>query len=270
MSYPPELAEEWRQAVDVLQGRPARTGIVLGSGLGEATAAFDVDQEVAYDQLPGLPKSTVPGHSGTLLHATIGQTPVWVAKGRVHLYEGRPPQEVSAMIRLMAACGVERLLLTNAAGGLSAGLQPGGWMVLEDHLNLTGRSPLEGGPHFIDMQGAYDQDMRDALRRAADRLRLPVASGVYAGLPGPQYETPAEVKMLGKLGADAVGMSTVLECIQARALGIRVAGISLITNLASGIGNEGVDHSEVLTAGANAAEALGRWLTEWLGGSSDP
>lgn len=248
----------------MLADHKARTAIVLGSGLAAAREGFEAGEAVDYADLPGLPRSTVSGHAGRLWRAKAGSEAVWIAQGRVHLYEGRTPWEVGAFVRLFGALGVERLILTNAAGGLNPGFRRGDWMLLEDHLNLTGRSPLEGGPHFVDMQGAYDGRLREGLLESGRRSGERIHAGVYAGLCGPQYETPAEVRMLGRLGADAVGMSTVLECIQARALGMRVAGISLVTNVAAGLDGNGVDHEEVLSAGAEAGGRLGRWLAAWI------
>ncbi len=258
------LRDEWGSEADCLRMHGATTAIVLGSGLGGAIEAFSVGNRIAYADLPGMPLSGVAGHVGELLEARTGSCPVWIARGRSHLYEGRSPREVGAMMRLLAAAGVERVLLTNAAGSLHADWLPGGWMVLTDHLNLTGRSPLEGAPSFLDMQGAYDLEMRETLLEAAARRGIEPRQGVYAAVPGPQYETSAEVRMLRLLGADAVGMSTAMECIQARAVGMRVAGVSLLTNLASGIGASQVDHAEVLAAGADAGGELGGWLQAWL------
>jgi purine-nucleoside phosphorylase len=193
-----------------------------------------------------------------------GGTRVLVASGRVHLYEGHTAHAVGGIVRTMARAGVEILLLTNAAGGLHAGWPPGTFMRIDDHLNLTGTSPLEGGATFLDMSHAYDAGLGEAMAAAAVETGLPLRHGVYAGVRGPQYETPAEIRMLRALGADAVGMSTVLECLQARALGLRVAGLSLITNLAAGVGDGALDHAEVMAAGQAAATGFGRWLEAWV------
>lgn len=190
-----------------------------------------------------------------------------LAQGRGHLYEGYTAAEVTAGIRFLAACGVERVILTNAAGSLNPGFPPGEWMTIADHLNLTGTSPLLGSGNFVDMTEVYSSRLRLHFREAAGAAGLPLHEGIYAGLVGPQYETPAEIRMLGKLGADAVGMSTVLEAIQARALGLEVAGFSCLSNWAAGISPEPLNHAEVLRTGATAAEGfcnlLERALQSW-------
>jgi purine-nucleoside phosphorylase len=184
-------------------------------------------------------------------------------KGRVHLYEGHSAQEVTAGVRWLAGQGITRLVLTNAAGTLNPDFSPGTWMLLADHLNLTGTSPLHGA-EFIDLSTAYDPTWRAEFRAAAMAQGLPLSEGVYAGLRGPQYETPAEVRMLRTLGPDAVGMSTVLETIQARALGLRVVALSCLTNWAAGITAAPLDHQEVLATGQQAAAAMIRLLTQVL------
>jgi purine-nucleoside phosphorylase len=184
-------------------------------------------------------------------------------KGRVHLYEGHSAREVTAGVRWLAAQGVGRLVLTNAAGTLNPDFAPGTWMLLADHLNLTGASPLDGA-EFIDLSTAYDANWRAEFRAAALAQHMPLAEGVYAGLRGPQYETPAEIRMLRVQGADAVGMSTVLETIQARALGLRVVGLSCLTNWAAGITPAPLDHQEVLATGHQAAAAMICLLTRVL------
>ena len=178
-----------------------------------------------------------------------------VLSGRVHLYEGWSASEVTAGVRFLAAAGVAELILTNAAGTLNTGFPPGQWMMLSDHLNLTGQSPLTGGPHFIDMSAVYSRRLRGKFAAAASARGLPLHEGVYAGLCGPQYETPAEIRMLRTMGADAVGMSTVLEAIQARALGLETAAFSCLTNWAAGMAGP-LDHSEVIATGRDAAGAF--------------
>ncbi len=185
-------------------------------------------------------------------------------QGRVHLYEGHGPRGVTAGVRWLAAQGAHSMVLTNAAGTLNEGFAPGSWMMLSDHLNLTGASPLEGA-RFLDLSEVYDADWRGRFRAAAGALGMPLHEGVYAGLRGPQYETPAEVRMLRAMGADAVGMSTVLEAIQARELGLRVAAFSCLTNWAAGIGGGTLDHQEVLDTGKAAADAMIALLGEALG-----
>ena len=188
--------------------------------------------------------------------AELGGVRILLAKGRVHYYEGHTPREVVAQVRLMASLGPEVLVLTNAAGTLNPQFAPGGWMMLNDHLNLTAASPLSGGPNFFDMSEVYDARLRDLFRGLAGESGLALHEGVYACVPGPQYETPAEVRMLRALGADAVGMSTVFEAIQARALGLRVAAFSCLTNWAAGVTDQPLSHQEVMETGRSAAAAL--------------
>lgn len=228
-------------------------GIVLGSGLGVLADEVQADREVGYAEA-GLAASTVPGHEGKFLLGKIGGNEVILMKGRIHLYEGHGANDVTAGVRWMAAQGITSLILTNAAGSLNRDFPPGEWMMLSDHLNLTGTSPLSGAD-FIDMSGAYDAAWRGDFMEAARESGMRLHEGVYAGLRGPQYETPAEVRMLRTLGADAVGMSTVLETIQARALGLRVAGFSCLTNWAAGM-QETLSHGEVLETGKAAGRAM--------------
>jgi purine-nucleoside phosphorylase len=235
------------------------TGIVLGSGLGLLADAMEVRQEVAFADA-GLPASAVPGHAGKFVFGKLGGNSVVLMRGRVHLYEGHFPQQVTAGVRWMAQQGIGKLILTNAAGTLNPRFAPGSWMLLADHLNLTATSPLQGA-RFVDLTDAYDPQWRACLRAAAAAQGMPLHEGVYAGLRGPHYETPAEIRMLRTLGADAVGMSTVLETIQARALGLRVLGLSCLTNWAAGISPVALEHREVLDVGKHAAHAMLRLLT---------
>ena len=239
-------------------------GLVLGSGLGSVVEEVDAILSLPYDEIPGLPGSTVSGHAGRFVFGRLAGKRVLVAQGRVHLYEGHTAGEVTAGVRFMEALGVKKLILTNAAGSLRADFPPGSWMMLSDHLNLTGTSPLTGGPHFVDMSAVYSPDLRARFARLAAEEKIALHEGVYASLPGPQYETPAEVRMLRGLGADAVGMSTVLEAIQARALGLEVVAFSCLTNLGAGLGAGPLDHAEVLAAGGTAADSLARLLTRAL------
>lgn len=237
-------------------------GIVLGSGLGPLAHAMQVEHEVSFADA-GLPASTVPGHSGTFLLGHFADTPVIVMKGRIHLYEGHSARDVTSGVRWMADRGVSGLILTNAAGTLNPEFSPGSWMMLSDHLNLTATSPLSG-PRFIDLSAAYDTAWRTLFRHTAQRQSIPLHEGVYAGLRGPQYETPAEIRMLRTLGADAVGMSTVLETIEARHLGIPVAAFSCLTNWAAGISSAPLDHHEVMETGRQAADTMIRLLVATL------
>lgn len=233
----------------------ANIAIVLGSGLGGFADRIVVEREVAFASA-GMPESRVAGHAGRFLLGEFASTKIWVMQGRVHLYEGHAAKEVASGVRWLADQGVDRLILTNAAGTLHHGFPPGEWMMISDHLNLTGTSPLEGGAHFVDMSDVYSASWRDQMRRTAEEIGMPLHEGVYAGLRGPQYETPAEIRMLRAMGADAVGMSTVLEALQARALGMEILGFSCLTNWAAGMSAAGLDHSEVLDTGKRAAAQM--------------
>ena len=239
-------------------------GIVLGSGLGPLAERVVVSRTAGFAEAR-LPVSGVKGHAGRFLFGKIGQREVIVMQGRVHLYEGHDAKAVTAGVRWMHAQGVEHLILTNAAGTLHPEFPPGSWMMLSDHLNLTGTSPLEGGPNFVDMTEVYDGASRDAFRDLATRQGMDLHEGVYAGLRGPQYETPAEIRMLRVMGADAVGMSTVLEAVQARAIGMKVSAFSCLTNWAAGLSPSKLDHSEVIETGAAAAAAMMDLLEAWCG-----
>lgn len=240
----------------------ANIAIVLGSGLD--SVARDPIETIPYSEIPEIPKPSVPGHRGEFSLCEFAGKRVIFARGRVHLYEGRTAKEAGSIVRTLANTGVKKLILTNAAGALNRNFHPGDWMMFTDHLNLTGASPLMGSPNFLDLSECYSGALRKTFVSAARRIKLPLRQGVYAALPGPQYETPAEVRMLRRLGADAVGMSTVLETIQARALGMEVAAFSCITNLAAGISTKHLSHEEVLTVGTDASKKFGRLLEHTL------
>jgi purine-nucleoside phosphorylase len=245
-------------------------GIVLGSGLGGL--ADDVEDPVAipFEDLPGWPAATAPGHVGRLLLGRLAGTPVVMLQGRFHLYEGNDPGLVVEPVLLFKRLGARVVVLTNAAGGIDPAFGPGTLMVIRDHLNLTGRSPLFGpnadaiGPRFQDLTDAWDPALREALHAAGRAEGVELVEGVYAGLLGPQYETPSEVRMLRTLGADSVGMSTVLECIAARWTGLRVCGVSLVTNAGAGYTGEPLTHEEVLAAGAEAGPRLSRVIRRFV------
>jgi len=239
-------------------------GLVLGSGLGGLVERITEADAVSYAEIEGLPQSHVAGHAGEFVFGILGGVPIVAARGRVHLYEGWSGTEVTAHVRWMAERGIRRLVLTNAAGSCNTHFSPGSWMMLEDHLNLTGTSPLLGGPNFFDMSEVYSKGLRTHFSAAAKSCGTTLHEGVYAGLLGPQYETPAEVRMLQKLGADAVGMSTVLEAIAARALGLEVAAFSCLTNWAAGMSTSPLDHGEVIDTGARAAESLADLLARTI------
>ena len=251
-------------ALDRLRAWKADTAIVLGSGLNVLVSQADAQESVAYSDFAELPKPSVPGHTGRFVLGKIGAASIIFAQGRVHLYEGHTARQITAGIRALAAAGVKRIILTNAAGVANQAFSPGSWMMIADHLNLTGTTPLLGSAQFVDLTEVYSKKWREDFNKAAKAEGIVLHEGVYAGLLGPQYETPAEVRMLRQLGADAVGMSTVLEAIQARALGIEVAGFSCLTNWAAGIGAATLSHEEVLETGKNAAEIFVRLLNAAL------
>ncbi|MFM8880543.1 MAG: purine-nucleoside phosphorylase [Verrucomicrobiota bacterium] len=245
-----------------------RLAIVLGSGFGGVAEAISVDREFAYRDLPGFPVGTAPGHAGTLRIGTWGSVPVAVLNGRAHYYEGFTPQEVVFAVRVLAALGVETLLLTNAAGGIHPRYQVGDFMILSDHINFLGMNPLrgpvaEGEPRFVDMTRAYDPELRRHLKAAAKSIRLGVREGVYLAVSGPSFETPAEIRAFRRWGADAVGMSTVPEVLAARSTGMRVAAFSCITNAAAGLGgpSQVVSPDEVLAVGRQRE----RMARDWIG-----
>lgn len=258
------MTQEFPGLPEDLEAFGAKVAIVLGSGLNSFADSLEVEATIPYGKIPGLPTSGVPGHEGAFSLARIDGHPLLVARGRVHLYEGHSAASVTAGIRLMHRLGVNRVILTNAAGTLNPDFPPGEWMQISDHLNLTGTSPLHGSPNFIDLTEAYSKRLREMFRADAGELGIPLHEGVYASLVGPQYETPAEVRMLRMLGADAVGMSTVLETIQARALGIEVAAFSCLTNWAAGITGSPLSHEEVTEIGRAAAGSLATLLRHTL------
>lgn len=250
--------------IDALRAYGAEWAIVLGSGLGSLVDQMDLKGELPFSATPELPSSKVPGHAGRYVWGEFAGRRLLAMQGRVHLYEGHSAAEVTAAIRWMASLGIRRLILTNAAGTLNEAHAPGSWMMLSDHLNLTGTTPLLGGPNFFDMTEVYTPALRAKFKEVALRAGVTLNEGVYAGLLGPQYETKAEIRMLRGLGADAVGMSTVLEAIQARALGMEVAGFSCLTNWAAGMSGAPLNHEEVLSTGKTAGEAFRRLLAEYL------
>ncbi len=250
-------------------------GIVLGSGLGGL--ADDLADAVAtpFAELPGWPAATAPGHAGRLLLGTLGGRSVVMLQGRFHLYEGNHPGLVVQPVLLFGALGARIVVLTNAAGGLDPSFGPGTLMVMRDHLNLTGHNPLTGpnadelGPRFPDMTDAWSPRLRKRLYAAGVSEQVALTEGVYVGLTGPNYETPAEVRSLAGLGGHAVGMSTVLECIAARWIGLEVCGVSLVTNAGAGYSGEPLSHEEVMAAGLEAGPRLARVLRRFLADLGD-
>lgn len=247
-----------------------KIGLVLGSGLGAFADTLEGLVKIPYAELPHLPASKVVGHAGNLCFGSIGGVPVIAMQGRVHLYEGHPVWQVVHGVRVMARLGVSAVLLTNAAGGLEASWAPGDLMVIRDHLNLMTAHPLIGpneeklGTRFPDMTNAYDPELRAMVEEVGREEEIALREGVYAGLMGPSYETPAEIRMFKILGAQAVGMSTVPEVIALRHMGKRVGALSCVTNLAAGISPVPLDHKEVEeTARARRAD-LERLLRGWI------
>jgi purine-nucleoside phosphorylase len=229
-------------------------GVVLGSGLGAFAETLDHRTETPYSEIPGWPVSTAAGHAGKLVAGRIGATEVIVLAGRAHLYEGYTAQQVTFGIRELARRGVRSVILTNAAGGINANYKPGDLVLISDHINLLGANPLTGpSPHFVDMSEAYSREYRDIAREASG---LTLAEGVYAAVPGPSYETPAEIRYLRAIGADLVGMSTVPETIVANQLGMKVLGISCVTNMAAGLLPQKLVHEEVLATGTRVRDTL--------------
>ncbi len=244
-----------------LAGRRPTVAIVLGSGLGRLADRVTDAVRVSYADLPGFHVPTVEGHKGELVCGTLGGTTVLMQSGRFHMYEGHSAADAVLPIRVFATLGIATLVVTNAAGGIRRTFGAGTLMLLSDHLNLTGRNPLEGEvlpgeTRFPDMTVAYDAGLRQRAKRVAAGQGITLEEGVYAGLLGPTYETPAEVRMLERLGADAVGMSTVAEVIAARARGMRCLGISLVTNPAAGTAAGTLDHADVMAVAAAAGEQL--------------
>jgi purine-nucleoside phosphorylase len=227
-------------------------GLILGSGLGPYAESFRKKTLIPFHELPHFPRSTVPGHSGNLVLGEAEGVPAVALQGRVHFYEGYTMAEVTYPTRVLGGLGIRQLIVTNAAGGININFQPGDLMLIADHINLMGTNPLIGknmdelGPRFPDMSEAYDSGMRATALRIAGDVGIPLFQGVYLGLAGPSYETPAEIRMLRSLGADAVGMSTVPEVIVANHMGIRVLGLSCITNMAAGILPRKLTHQEVM------------------------
>jgi len=231
--------------------RRPTVALVLGSGLGFLAGEIGDAVRVPYARIPGFPQPTIQGHAGELIAGTLEGKTVLVQSGRFHLYEGHDPAVVGLPVRVFASLGIETLIVTNAAGGIRRTFRPGALMLIADHINTTGRQPLagpllEGEQRFPDMSDPYDGELRALARRVAAEQKIPLEEGTYAATLGPSYETRAEIEMLKRFGADAVGMSTVPEVIVARARGIRCLGISTITNLAAGLGAPTLNHAEVL------------------------
>ena len=247
-----------------------RLAVVLGSGLGSFAERIEQPVAIPYTEIPHFPRPTVEGHSGRLVAGVLSATPVVVMQGRVHGYEGYSPEEVTFPMRVLGRLGIRTVVLTNAAGGIRLDLQQGQLVLLSDHINLTGRNPVVGandprfGDRFFDMSDTYARRLRTLAHTAAESNGDPLVEGIYLCVSGPSFETPAEIRAFRTLGADLVGMSTVHEAIVARHMGIRVVGISCVTNMAAGILDQPIHHEEVMETGAQAQARLTGLLTNLL------
>lgn len=242
-----------------------KLAIVLGSGFNHVLAGMNVDKKIPFAKIPGFPKPSVNGHAGELFFGHLGGTPVMVLSGRAHFYEGQMMERVTFPVRVLAAFGIRDLLLTNAAGGINKRSRAGNFMVLTDHINFMGANPLRGPAilglnRFVDLTDVYDAGLNSLLFRASKRLKLKLRRGVYLAVSGPSYETPAEIRAFARLGADAVGMSTVPEAVAARQCGLRVAAVSCITNMAAGISREKLSHTEVLETAGRVKKSGAAWI----------
>ncbi|MFL5343649.1 MAG: purine-nucleoside phosphorylase [Hyalangium sp.] len=268
------LYEQVQETVQAIRQRAGgltpRVGIILGSGLGAFAEGFGRKVIIPYPELPHFPHSSVPGHAGRMVLGEVGGQPVVAMQGRVHSYEGYSPMQVAFPARVLCSLGIKALVLTNAAGGINSLFAPGDLMAITDHINLSGWNALTGpnedrlGPRFPDMSRAYAPSLRTLLLESAQRTQVPLRQGVYAMVSGPSYETPAEIRMLRTLGADAVGMSTVPETVAAGHMGVPVVGISCITNLAAGVGDKPLTHDEVAETANRVAGIFSRLLTDFL------
>ncbi len=264
---------ELQEAVAAIRERTAlepAVGLVLGSGLGGLAEAVEDRVEIPYADIPGWPVSTAVGHAGVLVLGSVDGVPLVVMRGRAHLYEGVGADRAVFGVRVLGRLGIGTLVVTNAAGAIRETFEPGQLVLISDHVNLQGTSPLVGpnddslGPRFPDMSDAYDRDLRDAAKEAASRLGIEVGEGVYGAWLGPQFETPAEIRYLRAIGCDLAGMSTVPEVVAARHMGLRCLGISVVTNMAAGVTEGKLGHEEVLAVGAEAGPRLTALLRELL------
>lgn len=256
-----------REQTDAVPG----AGLILGSGLGDFCDGLENRTEIPFSQIPGLPTPTVEGHQGAFVFGRYAGRTIAALRGRVHYYEGYPQRDVTLPVRVMAKLGVKTLILTNAAGGVNMDFHPGDLMLISDHINFSGTNPLIGpnldefGPRFPDMSDIYTRELREKLKPLAARAGLPLREGVYMMYSGPSYETPAEIRAFRALGADAVGMSTVPEAIAARHCGMRVMGVSCITNMAAGVLPQALCHAEVVEAAARAKGNFTKLLELMIG-----
>jgi purine-nucleoside phosphorylase len=262
-----ERAEHAARFIRSRWNEDARTAMVLGSGLGAFAGDLEEPVVIPYEEIPGFARSTVEGHAGQLVLGKVENIPVVAMRGRFHYYEGYTMEDVVFPIRTFGRLGIKTVVLTNASGGINISFDQGALMVISDHLNLMGENPLRGendirfGPRFPDMSEVYAREYQETAIEEARKMGLELRRGIYAGLTGPSYETPAEVRLLRILGADAVGMSTVPEAIVARHMGMKVLGISCITNMAAGVIDQPINHEEVMDIGARVYETFKELLT---------
>lgn len=260
-------------AVDFIKSKtkikPA-IGLTLGSGLNSMSKTIEAETIIPFSDIPGFPRTTVEGHSGKLILGHVGKTPIAALQGRIHYYEGYSMEDVVFPTRVLAMLGIQTLILTNSSGGIQASMRPGDFMIITDHINLFGDHPLKGpnieklGPRFPDMTYAYDPVLVEKMRHHFESLNIRFHEGVYCGVTGPTYETPAEIRFLRTIGGSAVGMSTVPECIAANHFGLKVAGISCITNMAAGITGDRLNHKEVQDVAALVEKQFSSFLTKFI------
>ena len=260
------MTEEAKRHIESRSPLRPKIAIVLGSGLGAFADELNDRADIPYSEIPGWPPATAVGHAGKLIVGKLGELDVAVMAGRAHLYEGYTPAQVTYCVRVLGSLGVRAMVFTNAAGGINLALERGGLVLISDHINLQGSNPLVGpnddalGPRFPDMSEAYSRDFRRIAQEVAVELCIPISEGVYAAMLGPSYETPAEIRYLRTIGADLVGMSTVLEVIEANHMGMKSLGISCVTNMAAGVLPQKLNHEEVLETGAMVRDTLVRFL----------
>ncbi|QQY80633.1 purine-nucleoside phosphorylase [Keratinibaculum paraultunense] len=269
MCYIKKIKESIEYVQNICNKEP-KIGLILGSGLGSLGDKIKDSTIIPYEEIPNFPVSTVEGHKGQLIIGELGGKTVVAMQGRFHYYEGYPLKDVVFPVRVIIGLGIDILIVTNAAGGVDKNFVPGDLMIIKDHINFTGQNPLIGknldelGPRFVDMTRAYDKELIDLAKRVGDKLSIPLQEGIYMWFTGPTYETPAEVRVASILGASAVGMSTVPEVIVANHQGIKVLGISCITNMASGILDKPLNHEEVIETSMLVKDKFERLLIEIL------
>lgn len=271
---PQELLQHLEESVNYIKSRTSlrpRVGITLGSGLSAFADQIEVNYRIPYAEIPHFAPPTIEGHPGQLVIGTLQGVPLAILQGRIHYYEGHSMQDVAYPTRVLARLGIETLILTNAAGGIDKNMKPGQFMIITDQLNLTGDSPLRGaniseiGPRFPDMSEIYDSTLVKKLRNVMKSKKAQYSEGIYCGVIGPSYETPAEVRYLQMIGGNAVGMSTVAEAIAARHMGLRVCGVSCVTNLAAGLSPTPLTHEEVKEVAQRVEKEFAAILTQFVG-----